>query len=147
MSDGTASDVRSPITGRVAQILNARELVINIGKAAGVVKGMKFKVLADTPLEVRDPGTGDLLDEIDREKTRVEAVEVRDKITICRTFRVITTGGVDLRALASIASAFQRAESRPETLSLEDSSLPPPLPEAESYVKANDRVEELTSTP
>jgi hypothetical protein len=35
------------IRGKVAQILNEREVVINIGKDAGVKIGMKFKILAN----------------------------------------------------------------------------------------------------
>ena len=64
---------------RVAAILNARELAINIGSDGGVVQGMKFAVLAESPTIVTDPMTGDELDQIDREKVRVEAIEVSPK--------------------------------------------------------------------
>ncbi len=74
------------LEGRVAQILSARELVINIGSSAGVSSKMKFAILSETPIEVRDPNTQEVLDLIDREKVRVEAVEVRPKVTICRRF-------------------------------------------------------------
>lgn len=132
------NDDIKPITGRVAQLLNARELVINVGALAGVKKGMKFRVLADTPLEVRDPESHDLLDTVDREKTRVEAVEVREKIAICRTYRVIVKEGFPRISIA--AMMLQEREERPETLHMKDSSLPAPLPENDSYVKTNDRV-------
>src|ERR1051325_2006161 len=82
-----------PITGRVAQILNARELVINIGADAGVTKGMKFAVMSKAATEIRDPDTGEVLDTIDREKVRVRAIEVRPRITICRTYLVRTIPG------------------------------------------------------
>lgn len=80
------------LQGQVAQILNEREVVINIGSNQGVRDGMKFAVLADEPTDVHDPVTGELLDKVDREKTRVEAVEVRPRITICRTYRTRTVG-------------------------------------------------------
>lgn len=45
------------LRGKVALILNEREIVINIGAEQGVKPGMKFKVLADTPTEILDPDT------------------------------------------------------------------------------------------
>ena len=127
---------KARLEGRVASILNARELVINIGSEAGVERGQKFAVLADTPIQVKDPTSGALLDEIDREKIRVEAREVRPKITICRTYRM--KGGGGMASSSAIVKMF--AESKPETLRADDSDKPPPLSEEESYVKINDRI-------
>jgi len=140
----------SKIEGRVAQILNARELVINRGSQHGVSKGMKFSVLSEAPMEIRDPGTNELLDEIDREKVRVIASEVRDRVTICRTFRTTTTGR---KGLSSIALSFealygmQPEREVVETLRVQDSQLPPPLKPEESYVKLNDRVVSVEEAP
>lgn len=132
------------LEGLVAGILNARELVINLGEADGVCVDMKFAVLAESPLEIRDPKSGDVLDTIDREKVRVKASEVREKVTICRTYRVKSVGGGPLgRSLSgftSFADLTRPPRAVPETLSLEDSSTPPPLSEEESYVKIKDRV-------
>jgi hypothetical protein len=69
------------VEGRVANVLNARELVINIGRDDGVRRGMKFKVLADTPTEITDPETERVIGVIDREKVRVQATEVTKKRT------------------------------------------------------------------
>jgi len=82
-----------PLTGRVAQILNARELVINIGADSGVTEGMKFAVMSRSPTEIIDPDTNTVLDTVDREKVRVRASEVRPKITICKTYVVRTIPG------------------------------------------------------
>jgi hypothetical protein len=134
------------LQGRVAQILNERELVINIGQEKGVKIGMKFAVLAETPIEIHDPETGDVLDVLDREKVRVEAAEVRPKITVCRTYvtRVIPGGTLYSGGLISGMTAMSEALSPPrkvvETLRAKDKSLPPPLSPEESYVKINDRV-------
>ena len=38
-------DEKIPIQGKVAQILNSRELVINLGSEQGVTLGMHFNVL------------------------------------------------------------------------------------------------------
>ncbi len=135
----TEETPKARLEGRVASILNARELVINIGSNAGVEPGQKFAILAATPIQVKDPGSGAMLDEIDREKIRVEAREVRATITICRTYRMKGGGGLAL-GVQSSAMARLFAASRPETLRTDDSEKLPPLPEEESYVKINDRV-------
>lgn len=125
------------LEGRVATILNARELVINIGCDMGVEEGQVFAVLADKPVEVRDPRTQEVLDSIDREKTRVKATEVRERITICRTYRGV--GGFGPVNLAEAMRRFS-GQFEPETLRATDNDKLPPLSEAESYVKINDRV-------
>lgn len=127
------------LQGRVAGIINARELTINIGLKDSVKKGMEFKVLAESPLEINDPETGDLLGKIDREKVRVKTSEVYEKFSICRTFRTYTVGGINLSQSMIDALLGQRREVV-ETLKAEDSALPPPLSEEESYVKRGDRV-------
>ncbi|MDA8125386.1 MAG: hypothetical protein M0009_09385 [Deltaproteobacteria bacterium] len=141
-------DQKKKIEGRVAAILNAHELAINIGSDAGVVLGMKFAILAESPMIVKDPITGKVLDQIDREKVRVEATEVRPMIAICRTFRIkhIAGGPLSTNSLIEFMSGKLTAPAReiPETLRLEDSSVPPPLPEEDSYVKVKDRVIEVT---
>lgn len=140
------------LEGRVAQILNAREVVINIGSAQDVKRGMKFAILAETPVEVIDPNTNEVLDTIDREKVRVEASEVRERITICRTFRTRTVGGrggILGSYMRDFIEAQRMYEYEPprkviETLRVEDSQFPPALDEDESYVKVNDRVIQIT---
>ena len=135
------------LTGRVASVLNAKELVINIGTNKGVVAGMKFAVLSESPTPVSDPETGEVLDTIDREKVRVEAVEVREKISICRTYRTkeIPAGSFygGALALGGFAAAFDPPQVIEEDLKVQAISLPPPLSPEESYVKMNDRVVQL----
>lgn len=141
------SEKQKKLEGLVAGILNARELVINLGQAHGVTLGMKFAVLAESPLEIRDPNSGEVLDTIDREKVRVESSEIREKITVCRTYRVrkISGGpfGETLSGLGSIADIMRPPREVQETLSIHDSSMPPPLSEDESYVKVKDRVHQV----
>jgi hypothetical protein len=128
---------------RVAQIINARELVINIGSNNDVEEGMKFAILAESPMLVKDPETGEILDEIDREKIRVMATEVRPKITICKTYKSRRTSGGPgyTMSAAGILSGFMDAPKEAfETLRARDSSLPAPLSPEDSFVKINDRV-------
>ncbi|MFH0983083.1 MAG: hypothetical protein V2A79_16310 [Planctomycetota bacterium] len=126
------------LEGRVAAILNARELVINIGSEAGVQAGQVFAILAATPLEIRDPASNQVLDRVDREKVRVKAYEVRPRIAICRTYRV-KRGSTSLFNIAHLMGGAYGPEV-PETLLTADSAMPPPISEQESYVKINDRV-------
>ena len=130
------------IEGLVAQIISARELAINVGANHGVKEGMRFAVRAETPIEVHDPKTNELLDVIDREKVRVEATEVRSRITICRTYRTKYTpaGPLYFRFPGLTAPPHEKAE----TLKADDKSYPEPLSPEESYVKIGDRIIQVT---
>jgi len=137
------------LEGKVAQILNERELVINIGTEIGVIEGMLFEVLADQPLTITDPDDDTkVLGIYDRPKVRVEAFEVQPHMSICQTYETITTPGNlswQLRNAMSF-SAIGAKEVPPTvtaiTLRSSDDQFPAPLPQSESYVKRGDRVRE-----
>lgn len=131
------------LQGKVAKILTEREVVINIGSVQGVKKGMRFAILAATPEEISDPETGEVLDVVDRPKVFVQATEVREKITICSTYRTIHIPGGALSTIFSIGSLYNQPRDIPETLRIEGSSLPAPLSPEESYVKVGDRVKQV----
>jgi hypothetical protein len=141
----TTADTQ-PLQARVAQILNARELVINIGELAGVKHGMKFAILSESPTEIRDPETNELLDTIDRVKVKVRANEVRPKVTVCKTYLVRTIPGGPLYANLGIrfGDLTKPPEKVVDTLKAVDKDLPAPLSPEESYVKINDRVIQIT---
>jgi len=131
------------IKGKVSGVINERELSINIGSKHGVRRGMKFKILADKPMEIRDPGSNELLGNIDREKVQVQASEVYEKFSICKTFRKSIVGGLSFLGSRAWAEMFSPAREIPETLKADDSALPPPLSEEESYVKKGDRAVQI----
>jgi len=131
------------LQGKVAKILTEREVVINIGSAQGVKKGMRFAILAPTPEEVLDPETGEVLDVVDRTKVLVQATEVREKITICSTYRTTKMSGGALSTTYAFSRLFDQPREIPETLRIEDSSLPAQLSPEESYVKIGDRVKQV----
>jgi len=81
-----------PLQGRVAAVLNTRELAINIGSQAGVQIGMKFQVLHPEE-NVSDPDTQEIIGHLQREKIRVKVVEVRERMAICSTYETFQTGG------------------------------------------------------
>lgn len=114
------------LEGRVAALLSAAELVLNIGAQAGVQTGDVFAVLTSKPFEINDPQTGELLDTIEREKIRVEAVEVRDRIAICRPVEDIQHLPVRQGIAAQVGIDSQEPSGSV-------------LPREESYVKVNDR--------
>ncbi len=129
-----------PIKGKVSGVLNEREVAINIGTKHGVCTGMKFRILADKPFQVHDPETDEVLGTIDREKVQVQATEVFEKFSLCKTFRKFNVGGSGFSTRTVLSSLFAPRQEVYETLKAEDSTLLPPLSEEESYVKNGDRV-------
>ncbi len=125
------------IEGKVAGILNERELTINVGLKDGVWEDMKFSVLAKEPIEICDPETHEKLGVVDREKVGVIAAQVEERFTICKTYKKWTTVG---SAFANIGRLMAAPRVEHETLKVNDSSFPAPLSEEESYVKIGDRV-------
>lgn len=131
------------LVGQVAEILNARELVLNLGDEQGVRPGMKFAILTD-PLVIKDPTTQEELETLVREKTRVEVKEVHKRIAICRTYRTKTVvdpwpSAPSLEELERklIPKMLQREE--PERFAVENWSTGPAAASYdEQYVKVGD---------
>ena len=73
------------IEGKVAKILNTRELIINKGSEDGVAERMKFVIL-DPGFDVLDPDTDDNLGKFTRSKITVEIVQTEPRFSIGRTF-------------------------------------------------------------
>lgn len=111
------------LTGKVSGILTERELAINIGSNHAVAPGMRFKVLAEQPTEIRDPETDDVLGIVDREKIRLKVSEVHERFSICRT--------------------YSKADMGLALLEAGNSTLPFPFSKEESYVKKGDRVVQI----
>ena len=138
--------MREPLlVGKVAKIISARELGINKGAADGAEEGMVFAVLAEAGLRMEDPDTGELLGEIDREKVRVKATEVFKRFSICRTYETYETPSLLGHFPGAGALLPLTGTRQVRTLKIEDSELPPPLSEEESYVKVGDRVRQVAS--
>ena len=130
--------------GSVAQILNERELVINIGTKNKVKMGAVYKVLSQTPTIIIDPVTGEKLGQIIQEKVRVKVSQVHDRFSICKTYRTTEIEGGPLynaAGIGTIASLARPPQTFVETLRADQSDLPPPLDEEESFVKIGDKVE------
>jgi hypothetical protein len=83
------------LNGKVAKILNSRELVINIGSNRGVTVGMFFEVLDPKGEDIVDPDSGLILGSVDRPKVNVKITRVLDKMSVASTYRSkqINVGG------------------------------------------------------
>ena len=55
------ADRAEPIRGKVAKVLNSREVALNIGEEQGVRIGMVFEILSPVGGVIEDPDTGDTL--------------------------------------------------------------------------------------
>ena len=85
----------NPIRGKVARVLNSREIAINVGAEKGVDVGMHFDVLDPKYENITDPDTHELLGSIEHPKVRVQIIRVQEKLSIASTYRKkrINVGG------------------------------------------------------
>lgn len=133
-----------PIRGRVARILNSRELAINVGSAQGVRVGMLFDVLDPKGDDIRDPETAEILGSIERPKVRVKVTSVQDRLSVASTFKSkkVNIGGVgDFAGVGRISDMFRPPNyvTKYETLRTNEKTWED-LDETESFVKTGDPV-------
>lgn len=131
------SDEDERIRGKVAEILDNRELVLNIGNEDGVEVGMKFSISSGQGREITDPDTGVVIGSVDVPKTIVKVVQVNGPhLAVARTFRTIA-GTPSLASLLSPRIYGQ--PNRTETLKVEPgTSLKAAMSDEEAYVKRGD---------
>ena len=133
---------RKPIRGKVARILNSRELALNIGSEHGVALDMLFDVLDAASEDIRDPDTGEIIGSVYRPKVRVKIVEVQENISVASTYRSknVNVGGRGYTSSA-LASLFTPPEwvREYETLRTEEATWED-LDESDSYVATGDPV-------
>jgi hypothetical protein len=130
------------IRGRVAAILNARELVVNVGSDEGVYSGMRFAVLNPKGAEIRDPETNEFLDSVEVPKVVLAAVRIQPKVSVLRTFRTErkNLGGTGSSFALQLFGRPPQWLNVPETLKLSEKPYEAELEETESYVKVGDPV-------
>ena len=127
------------LEGKVAAILNERELVINLGSEAGMKEGMKFRVMAPE-MQILDPESNEYLGAFAREKIRVKIVDVQPKYAVGSTFETykVNIGG----ALTGISDMLVRSRevTRVRTLRADNNSFLEPMDEDKSFVNIGDPV-------
>jgi hypothetical protein len=140
-----------PIRGKVARILNSREMVINVGAQSGVAVGMRFEVMDIKGEDIRDPDTGELLGSLERPKVRVEVSKVEERLSVASTYKqeTVNVGGAGMGTAIgtySLSGLFMPAkwETRYETLKTEEKTWED-LEEEDSYVKTGDPVVQVVA--
>ena len=135
------------IRGKVAQVLNSRELALNIGSEHGVRVGMLFDVIDPKGEDIRDPDTGEVIGSLERAKVRVRIRTVQDKLSVASTYKKerVNVGGVGIYT-SILPQLFLQPEyvTQYETLKTEEKTWED-LSEEESYVKHGDPVVQVKS--
>jgi len=135
------------LTGKVAQILNDREVIINRGSTHGVRVGTYIGIIDPLSLDVTDPETGDSIGGIRRVKVILKVTQVSDRLAVAATFKTtrVNTGGSGLGGLGAASRIFEPPKyvERVERLGF-DSTSARPLDESESKVRIGDPFEEMT---
>ena len=135
----SAETLRDRLRGKVAAILNKRELVVNLGRDDGVEEGMRFVILNSKGVDVKDPDTGEVLGSVEVPKTMVKVVRVDSPhLAVARTFRLIP-GRPSVNSILAGIDMFAGRPDRTETLAVgPGTELRSELPDSESYVKVGD---------
>lgn len=135
-----------PLTGKVAKVLNSRELAINIGKTRGVEVGMLFEVLDTKGENIADPETGEILGSIDRPKVRVKVTRVLDRLCVASTFNSykVNVGGQGIGGMQSLSELFMPPKwvTKYETLKTDEKTWED-VDESDCYVKTGDPVRQI----
>ena len=129
------------IRGKVAQIINSREVALNVGSEHGVELNMLFDILTPKGYDIRDPDTGEILGSVERAKARVKVVMVRERLSVASTFRTrqVNLGGAGFSLGRSGLFEPPKWVTRVETLKTDEHTLEE-LPEEDSYVSTGDPV-------
>ena len=126
--------------GKVAAILNERELVVNLGAEADVEEGMKFVVM-EPGQQIIDPDTQEILGAFSREKIRVEIFDVKPKYSVGRTYQtyIVNVGGAPT-TFSHLLGEPRREVTRVRTLRTDNTASLEPMDETKSFVKIGDPV-------
>lgn len=140
------------IRGKIAQVLNSRELALNIGTDHGVRVGMLFDVLDSKGEDIVDPDTGAVLGSLARPKVRIKIISVQSKLSVGSTYKKerVNIGGVGLGTgvLGLGSSGLGQLLNPPEYVSQYETLKTTErtwedLSEEDNYVKCGDAVVEV----
>ena len=139
--------IKKPICGKVARVLNSRELALNIGEDHGVHIGMKFDVMDETGKNITDPDTNQIIGSIERAKVRVEIIDVQKNLSVASTYRThnIDRGG-RVSSLPQISQILlpNKWVQKMETLKADETTWED-ISENESHIKKGDKVIQVIS--
>ena len=134
-----------PIRGKVARVLNKREIAINIGANHGVTIGMYFDVMDVNETDIIDPDTNEVLGSIERPVVRVKVTHIQEKLSVASTYKSerVNVGGTAPRSTSILDATLSlsgylsppRWVKKYETLE-DTGETKTPLDEEKSKVKA-----------
>lgn len=127
------------LRGKVAALLNKREIAINLGAITGAQVGMRFAVLNPRGADIKDPDSGEVLGSVELVKAVVKVVRVEPQLCVARTFRVIQGQTSPLNIFQAVTEG---RPSRYETLTIADYRGFEDMTPEESRVKVGDPVVE-----
>ena len=131
-----------PITGKVARILNDREVALNIGSDDGVALDMLFDIMSKG-YDIQDPDTGEILGSVQsqRPKIRIRIIQVHDRVSVASTYRTlrVNVGGFVPVSLDNRFLQPPKWETRIETLKMSDTTKKE-ITEVDSQVSTGDPV-------
>jgi hypothetical protein len=95
LKENKKMSIRPRLVGKVARVLNSREIAINLGLNYGIKFGMLFDVVDPKGEEIVDPETREILGSLERAKVRVKVIAVYPKMSVASTYktREINVGG------------------------------------------------------
>lgn len=140
----------SRVEGKVASILNEREVVLSVGEDHGVRIGMQFNILYPGGISIPDPDDpGTVLDSIEWPKTTVKVIQVYPRVAVARTFRTITTPskGYNLASAALGAFNYTPEKTEVETLRTDGAFAEKEIDPSESIVKVGDPAVQVSARP
>lgn len=138
----------SRIEGKVASILNEREVVLTVGEEDGTQIGMQFHILYPGGLSIPDPDDQDrVIDSIEWPKTTVKVIQVYPKLAVARTFRTITTPASGFSGLGAFAAglSYTPEKTTVETLRTDGAFAEKEIDPRDSVVKVGDLAVQVSS--
>ena len=97
------------VKGKVAKILNSREIVINKGAVDGVKTGMRFNIQEQETI-IMDPDSKENLGQLIRPKISVEIMDVESRFSIARTFETYRAPNPEATHFLSVTPYITRSK-------------------------------------
>ena len=137
-----------PIRGKIARVLNTREIALNVGTAQGVTRGMRFDVMDTNEMDITDPDTGKVLGSLERPKIRVEIIHVQEELSVAQTPETSVNVGGTRTYLGPFARSLMPPNwvTKYETLKKTAKNTKEELDEEDSRVKTGDPIVQVRET-
>ena len=104
------------IRGKVAQILDSRQVILIVGSSDRVAAGMVFKIINPKGEQVRDPDSNQILGSVESPRAFVRVIEVQDRLSIA------TTSGANPAVTPATLGPFARVLMPPRWMDQYESS-------------------------